>query len=75
MHLSKDSTRIDIIFNLYCDKNIKGTERIRRQRLLDILTKVIQTDQSLPVEMEKFWSVSKNKVSFQKFVIEWVKTN
>ena len=75
MHLSKDSTRIDIIFNLYCDKNIKGTERSRRQRLPDILTKVIQTDQSLPVEMEKFWSVSENKVSFLKFVIEWVKTN
>lgn len=75
MHLSKDSTRIDIIFNLYCDKNIKGTERSGRKRLTDILTKVIQTDQSLPVEMEKFWSVSENKVSFQKFVIEWVETN
>ena len=75
MHLSKDSTRIDIIFNLYCDKNIKGTEGSRRKRLPDILTKVIQTDQSLPVEMEKFWSVSENKVSLQKFVIEWVETN
>lgn len=75
MHLSKDSTRTDIIFNLYCDKNIKGTEGSRRKRLPDILTKVIQTDQSLPVEMEKFWSVSENKVSFQKFVIKLVETN
>ena len=74
MQLSKDSTRIDI-FNLYHDKSIKGTVRSRRTKSPGMLTKLIRIEQPLPIEMEKFWSVSTNKVSFKKIFFEWVQTN
>ena len=44
MQLSKDSSQIDIIFDLYHDKSIKSIERSRRAKPPGILTEVIQTD-------------------------------
>ena len=57
-NLSKGCTRIDIIFDLYHDKSIKGSERKRRYQSAGILTKVTRSDQPFPVEMDKFWSLS-----------------
>ena len=76
MQLSKYyNTRIDVTFDPYHDKSIKGTESSRGEKSPDILIKVIRTDKLLPIEIEKFWPVSENKVSFQQFFIEWVQTN
>ena len=33
---------------------------------------VSHNDQALPVEMDKFWPLSQNKVSFQQFFIKWL---
>ena len=54
MQLSKDSTGIGIIFDLYHDKIIKGIECSLRARSLGKLTKVTRNDQPLHNEMEKF---------------------
>ena len=56
--LSSNCSRIDIIFDLYHDSSIKGSERDRRSKHPGILTPVSSADQPLPVELEKFWALS-----------------
>ena len=73
--LSKSCSRTDIIFDLYFDNSIKGSERKRRSKIPGIYTTVSRGDQPLPIEFDKFWSLSSNKVSFQQFFIRWLTTN
>ena len=68
--LSATCTSIDIVFDLYKEKSVKSHERHRRS---DGKCNVSTPDQSLPVEMKKFWDLSDNKVSFQQIFIKWIK--
>ena len=36
------------------------------------MTHIGHEDQTLPVEIEKFWQVSKNKVAFQQLFVKWL---
>ena len=56
--LSKGSTRIDIVFDLYPQQSIKQGERNQRRKLEPIETNISTIKQQLPVEMDRFWSSS-----------------
>ena len=70
--LSTTSQRIDIIFDLYLDRSIKQGERNRRSKEGVVETTILQLNQALPVEMEKFWGSSSNKMQLEQIFIEWV---
>ena len=59
----------------YKDQSIKSSERNRRKKVEEIETYITSTDQPLPIEMDRFWPVSKNKVAFQQVFIEWAIEN
>ena len=71
-HIAKNSNRIDIIFDLYLEGSIKQNERDRRKKSTPINVTISSTDQTLPVEMDSFWSSSKNKVELQMCFINWI---
>ena len=73
--LSRICIRIDIVFDLYRKNSINGSERNRRSKTAGIYTTLAKGDQPLPVEFDKFWALSSNKVSFQQFFIVWLTTN
>ena len=70
--ISENCTRLDIVFDLYKDQSIKASERSRRATIEGIETVVNNADESLPVEIERFWNVAKNKVQFQQLFIKWI---
>ena len=70
--ISATCTRIDIIFDLYYDQSIKASKRRRRAKNDGIVTFITNLDQPLPVEMDKFWGVSKNKVALQQAFIQFI---
>ena len=71
-YLSRDCSRIDIIFDLYLPKSIKEYERNRRGKFDAISTNITRLDQPLPVDMNRFWSSAENKVRLQQFFIKWI---
>lgn len=73
--LSKGSTRIDIVFDVYLRYSIKQGERNRRSKLDPIETSIATVEQQLPVDMDRFWSSSQNKMKFQQAFIKWVRLN
>ena len=52
----------------------KENERNRRGKQTGIVTDVLHDDQTLPVEMNQFWSMSQNIFSFYQFFIKWLLT-
>ena len=70
--LSHSCDRIDIIFDVYIDHSIKASERKRRAVVQGIETLISTFDQTLPVEMERFWSLSQNKTALQQNFISWI---
>ena len=70
--LGNTCQRIDIVFDLYKEQSIKASERNRRATVAGIETYITNVDQSLPIEMDRFWSVGKNKVAFQRLFIKWM---
>ena len=74
-HLSRGCSRLDIIFDLYIEQSIKEHERERRSKADGINTAINRRDQPLPVDMNRFWSSTTNKVRLQQFFINWVCEN
>lgn len=70
--LSNNCVRTDIIFDLYLQQSIKQDERIRRSKSDPIETKIGSIKQQLPVEMDRFWASSDNKMRFQQAFIKWI---
>ena len=62
-----------IVFDLYRENNITLHERNCFSKVKGIVTDIYQMDQSLPVEINKLWSLSENKVSFQWIFSKWDK--
>ena len=65
-YVSKDSSRIDIIFDSYFEQSVKLHERDRA-----IEVKIANTCQKLPIEMENFRSSLNNKIQLQQMFIDW----
>ena len=70
--LGHSCDRIDIVFDVYRDHSIKESERRRRAAVEGIETLITTTDQTLPVDMERFWALPTNKTSLQQHFIKWV---
>ena len=66
-HLSRGCSRLDIIFDLYIEQSIKEHERERRSKMDGINAAINRRDQPLPVDMNRFWSSTTNKVRLQQF--------
>ena len=63
---------MDIVFGLYKENSIKASEWRRRTTGEGIETIISGFDQPLPVEIDWFWSVSKNKTALQQLFTKWV---
>ena len=70
--LSETCSCIDIVFDLYLDQSIKAGEHSRRTKIEGIETYISNIDQPLPIEIDRFWPVSKNKVALQQAFIQWI---
>jgi len=57
--------RLDLVFDSYVEGSIKDSERNRRRDKAPIEMNHIQCDTPLPVEMDRFWSASNNKLKLQ----------
>ena len=69
--LSSSCNRIDIIFDVYKDQSVKSSERKRRATVEGIETIINTMEQTLPVEMDRFWSLPDNKTALQQTFIDW----
>ena len=63
---------MDIVFDLYLEQSIKQSERSKRSKLEPIDTNISSNRQQLPVEMDRFWASSDNKMKFQQAFIDWI---
>ena len=70
--LSIDCNSTDIAFHLYLEQSIKQAERSRRSKSEPIDTNFSSNKQQLPVEMDRFWGSSDNKIKFQQAFIGWM---
>ena len=75
IQIYESTTRIDIVFNLYILNSSKNNERDRRGSINGIRTSIYSAEQIFPVEMNLFWALSENKITFQQFFIEWCVKN
>ena len=75
LRICKESTRIDIIFDVYLRHSIKQGERNRRCKEDPIETNIGTSKQKLPVDMDRFWASLDNKMRFQQAFIKWVQEN
>lgn len=65
--LSKGAETVDIVFDLYQEKSIKGRERLKRTKKDPIHMTISNSLTALPKDMGAFWSSIHNKNQFQKF--------
>ena len=70
--LSRNCSKMDIIFDFYLDQSIKEYERNRRNKSDGIVTAINRMDQPLPIEMDRFWPSTENKVRLQQFFTKWL---
>lgn len=63
--IANTAARIDFIFDSYFDKSPKSFERIRRGTCGSINLHSIKNTTPVPVQKDKFWSSSSNKVKLQ----------
>ena len=70
--LGQSCDRIDIVFDVYLAHSIKESERRRRAGVQGIETLISTADQTLPVNLDRFWALSTNKTSLQQHFIKWV---
>ena len=63
--IGQETDRIDFVFDPYMEDSIKDSERRRRQTVAAIDSNVIEYSIPLPVEMDRFWGSSNNKLKLQ----------
>ena len=74
-NIFQTSQRIDIVFDLYLDQSIKQGERNRQKNKGCIEITIKSANQTLPIEMDKFWESSSNKMQLEQIFISWVLEN
>ena len=65
-YVSKDSSRIDMMFDNYFEQSVKLQERDRRSSDQAVEVKIANACQKLPIE--SFWSSSNNKIQLQQML-------
>ena len=64
-------TNLHIVFDSYLENSIKSSERLRRAGGCDsIVMTEINSDITIPKQMEKFWISPTNKINLQKLVTQ-----
>ena len=63
--ISRRPDRLDLVFDSYVESFIKDSERSRRRNQAPIEINNMQCDTPLPVQMDRFWSSSNNKLKLQ----------
>ena len=63
--ISRGPDRLDLVFYSYAEGSIKDSERIRHQDKAPIEMNNIHYDTPLPIEMDRFWPSSNNKLKLQ----------
>ena len=63
---------VDIVFDVYKESSIKASERRQTTTGEGIETIISGFDQRLPVEIDHFLSVSKNKIALQQLFTKWI---
>lgn len=63
--VARGTDRLDLVFDSYVEGSIKDSERNRRQDKAPIEMNYIQYDTPLPIEMDRFWTSSNNKLKLQ----------
>ena len=73
-NIASNTNRIDIVFDVYLETGIKQQERNRRGKKCQIVeTKINSIRQNLPIELDKFWGSSDNKMQLQQIFITWLR--
>lgn len=72
--LSRNSKRVDFIFDTYIEGSVKDSERTRRCSSSPIDLYGIGTGTQLPVTMDAFWASSANKSKLQKLLQQCILT-
>ena len=70
-----ESTRIDIIFDVYQKSSIKQMERAQRSSSEQFTITIRSDNQKVPVDLDMFWSSMLNKVRLQEYVFKWMLQN
>ena len=68
---STSCNQVDIVFDMYKENSIKASEQRQRMAVEGIETITSGFDQPLPAEIDRFWSVSKNKTALQQHFTMW----
>ena len=63
--VGQEPHRLDLVFDSYVEGSIKDSERNRRQDKAPIEMNYIHYDTPLPMEVDRFWSSSNNKLKLQ----------
>ena len=66
--IGQETDRIDFVFDSYMEGSIKDSERRRRQKVAAIDLNDIENSTPLPVEMDRFWGSSNNKLKLQMLI-------
>ena len=66
--LSETCNRVDIVFDVYNENSVKASERSRRIKKEGNET-ILSC--SIPVDIDRFWPVAKNKVALQQLFTKW----
>ena len=72
MSYASNASRVDIVFDVYKKISIKAGERSVRSAANEIPIKIKKDLQSLPGNMDMFWSSMENKIQIQRFFMEWM---
>ena len=64
-NVAKESSRLDIVFDLYLEQSIKQQECTRRGTTQPVEVSISMFYQQLPVDIDSFWASSSNKMQLQ----------
>ena len=70
-----ESTRIDIIFDVYQNSSIKQIERAQRNSSEQITITIRSDNPKVPVDFDMFRSSMLNKVRLQEYFFQWMLEN
>ena len=75
LNISKNASRIDMVFDTYIEGSVKDSERLRRSKVSPIEISKVKSDTPLPTDMDRFWSSCANKIKLQLLLIKWISDN
>ena len=69
---SHKSERVDIVFDVYKEKSVKGFERSKQSWKQPVEYGAPNDSTLLPVDTDAYWASSKNKELLQSYFVDWI---